>query len=53
MGWLSKFTTLYYTFLAISRKVSVAGFSSLVNQNKKRKLSKDRELNFLSFAWVG
>jgi len=39
--------------LAILRKVSVAGFSSVVNQNKKRKLPKERKLNSLSFAWVG
>jgi len=53
MGWLGKFTTLYYTFLPILRKVSVAGFSSVVYQNKKRKLPKDRELNSVYHDVVG
>ena len=41
------------TFLAILRKVSGVGFSSVVNQNKKRKLPKDRELNFMYLTGVG
>jgi len=43
---LLQFSSDFAFHLEKNQKVSGVGFSSVVNQNKKRKLPKDRELNF-------